>query len=273
MSENKTEVQPLSFGGCVYQTTYDCSCKSENIEMQKDGAACFAAVFNNVKNEAEYNIRICTDPAILLTKKSNYCPLSITDMIAWLDYICSIVNAKYLIHYDTMSFNHYNKDHYETRQFPCYNLYFHIYKGNNKKHKFALTAIRYLYEYPMNVMLSEVFRLQYIEQFKNETLLNLHNLISCSFDNTRGPWGHGHSFTGNSKLISDNELKKRLATNGSLNSMFDQADCFNDMKVIRGEYMLDYWESEDRFNEKRLPIYINNYELLCNERENDLNKQ
>lgn len=142
-----------------------------------------------------------------------------------------------------------------------------------KKHKFALTAIRYLYEYPMNVMLSEAFRLQYIEQFRNETLLNLHNLISCSFDNTRGTWGHGHSFTGNSKLISDNELKKRLDIDGSLNSMFDQADCFDDMMVIRDEYMLDYWESEDRFNKKRLPIYIHNYELLCKERENDLNKQ
>ena len=273
MSEKQTEVQPLSFSGCGYQTTYDCSCKSENIKMQKDGAPCFAAVFNSVKNEAEYNIRICTDPAILLARKSNYCPLSITDVIAWLDYICSIVDAKYLIHYDTMSFRYYNKDHYETRQFPCYNLYFHIHKGNNKKHKFALTAIRYLYEYPMNVILGEAFRLQYIEQFRNETLLNLHNLISCTFDGTRGPWGHGHSFTGNSKLISDDELKKKLTTNGSLNSMFDPADCFNDMTVMRYEYMLDYWESEDRFNKKRLPIYIHNYELLCKERENDLNKQ
>ena len=273
MSEKQTEVQPLSFSGCGCQTTYDCSCKSANIKIQKDGAPCFSAVFNFVKNEAEYNIHICTDPAILLAKKGNYCPLSITDVIAWLDYICSIVDAKYLIHYDTMSFTYYDKDHYETRQFPCYNLYFHINKGNNKEHRFALTAIRYLYEYPMNVILGEAFRLQYIEQFRNETLLNLHNLISCTFDGTRGPWGHVHSFTGNSKLISDDELKKRLTTNGSLNSMFDPADCFNDMSVMRYEYMLDYWESEDRFNKKRLPIYIRNYELLCKERENDLNKQ
>jgi hypothetical protein len=124
------------------------------------------------------------------------------------------------------------------------------------------------------MLLLDVFRLKCIKELANETMLNLHNLVTCTVDKTRDPYsGHGHQLTiGNARFISDDELKNKLDTCSNINSMFEKTSCFENMRIVTSSYMLDYWESDKKFNEERLPIYLYNYELLCKEREENNNK-
>lgn len=275
MDNKEINNDELSFANVNFSTHFNCVCDSAGIHEKFRDQACFSSIFSLVKKSARYNIFMCPDPAVLLKKKNNYCPFNMDDIKSWLDYICSIVNARYSITDDSVKikFNTGFNNH-EYIECPCYNLCFEINDEPNKKHKFALTAIRYLYEGPMNVFLFDVFRLKHIEQFADETFLNLHNLVTCTVDNTRNYYtGHGHQLTiGNAKLISDEELRDKLCNDSYLHDTFEKTSCFNIMKVIPLSYKFYFWESDKSFNEERLPIYLYNYELLCKERERNNNK-
>lgn len=264
---NETKVEELLYSNNFY-TCYSCYCEYPKIDFDSNGCACFKDVFDRVKNDVEYKIRICYDPAILLKNKSNYCPLEKNQIEQWLDYVCSISGGKYEIGDCTLLVKKHAND--VPMKYPCHEVHFWLNNESNIMHKFALTAIRFLYEYSYNVFLKDVFRLKCIEEFKDETLLNLFNMIHESCKYYKSTWGSGHSFSGCAKLMDDDTLKKKIVESNRLNDIYPSTRYFNELHVFEPSNLLDYWEDDDEFENTRLPIYIYNYKLLCNERNEEI---
>lgn len=258
--DEQVNAKKLDFQYTNLCTYYSCKCEQKKIDLEKHNMVCFSEVFGKVCGNAEYNIYVCKDPAILLNRRNNYCLLSQDDIIQWLECIREIVDMEYSITEDKALID-------TAKQYDCYNIGVIVNNDNNMCHKFVLTTVRYLYEWPFNVVLKDVLRLVDIEQFKDETLINLHNMVFSSTYIGRH-MGYGHSLTRcYAKLMSNDDIKESFKTNSWINDIFKTSFYANQMTSISKNYMLDYWESDEKFNKERLPIYIHNYDLLCKERE------
>ena len=264
--EKKSKEEVLQYS-TNYYTCYSCKCKNPIIDYNSDGNACFRAVFDKVQNDVEYKIRICYDPAILLKHKSNYCPLSKEYIVKWLDYLCSICEGRYEIDECTLLVRRNSLE--DPIEYPFHEVHFWLNNENNIMHKFVLTGIRFLYEYPFNVFIQDVFRLRCIEKFKDESLLNLFNLIHQSMKYYKSKYGFGHSFSGCAKLIDDDTLKQRIIKAYRLNDIYPATEYYDKITCFEEDNLLDYWEDENKFKENRLPYYEHNYELLCKERDEE----
>ena len=87
MDNKETNDNKLSFSLLNFSTYFNCVCKSSRIDGEYKDQPCFRSVFDYVKESATYEIFMCTDPAILLKHKSNYCIFDIEKISVWLDYI------------------------------------------------------------------------------------------------------------------------------------------------------------------------------------------
>jgi hypothetical protein len=270
MANNEVNAQPLEFKWLDYCTSYVCESKSLGNRVVMDGAACFGYIFNKVKGKTDYIFKINYDPSVLLSHISNYCPLQMSDIIQWLDYLCSIINAKYEIKY--------GKALMKRKLLDCYEIHFHVRKANSITHKFLLTSIRYLYEWPFNIILSETFILyNNYESFRDESLLNIVNLVYESQQSWKSRYGLGHGLSGAAKLISDKSLKKKLSkrdnNHNRVNDLFEITNTFEQLKMVKPNDLLMYWESMEDFKKDRLRIYLHNYNLLLEEQKEKTNKQ
>lgn len=262
------DIREKDLSNTAYYTCYKCDCESLNLHETVQDDACFMRVFCKVQDLAKYDIKICIDPAILLKNKSNYCMLMPFEVINWVSYIMSLCNGTFELKIGTIQAKQKFSDEYT--DYPCYDLMINL-KGPNSVHKFALTALRYLYEYPMNVMLKDVFRLKNMEQFENESLLNLFNLVQQSCFGYRGMKWTTHSFSGYSKFVTDEYITKSMLEHDRMNDVFPKTGCFDKIKYFKEQYSFEYWESEESFNLLRLPTYIENYKTLDEERNKNKN--
>lgn len=269
MADNNVNAQPIEFKWVDYSTSYECKSRSlGERSVVRSCDACFGYIFNKVNGKADYIFKINYDPAALLMHASNYCPLQMSDIVQWLDYLCTITSAKYEIKYGTVTM--------KSKIFQCYDIHFHMKRANNITHKFILTSIRYLYEWPFNITLSEAFILyNNYEVFRNESLLNIVNLIYESMYSYRTEFGVGHGFSGSAQLISNKNLKKKLSGKSTdrINALFEVTSKFGIMKTIKTPQLLMYWESMENFKKDRLPIYLHNYNLLLEEQKEKTNKR
>ena len=133
-------------------------------------------------------------------------------------------------------------------------------------HRYILTWIRYAYEYPFNMYLMDAMRLQKLDEFKDDDLINLFNLVGATA---------GYSFHGDRihcigdicwprKFYTlDERIKivKDAIDSGEVNYLFPKleieletlySNCENFRKNFQG---LEYWQGDDFFAE-RLPYYI-----------------
>lgn len=141
-------------------------------------------------------------------------------------------------------------------------------KASNIYHKYLLSWIRYLYEYPYNMFLLDVHRLKKISKFKYESIINLFNLVGATSDiNDHGTRIHAiGEIPEFKKLTSSSEIKAILDNNpNKLNNIFKTINNIKGLKRLQDDYddlhTSEYWESEEKFQE-RLDIYISNYKKL-----------
>lgn len=154
-------------------------------------------------------------------------------------------------------------------------------EGDLIYHKYMLSWVRYLYEYPFNVFLADACKLKGIPGFKFESIINLFNLVGA----TSGIRQHGtdiHAIgeTGWFKaLMTTKEIQARLKEleggHKQINDIFPVLYANGGWgapdNVIEGVETLeekdnnlhssDYWDSEEEFN-KRLKLYKKNYKIL-----------
>ena len=132
-----------------------------------------------------------------------------------------------------------------------YFIRLNILGGNSIQVKFLCSWVRYMYEFPANVLLLDAYRLIDAGKFTNESMFNLIMVLNTTLSRTTIRSDQCIRLLG--KLQSDETLRKKLNTGyKTLNALYeDIRDYFSDKsrKIVSElsteEYSLNYWLNED----------------------------
>lgn len=154
----------------IYRASGDLVFENKNLE----GEACFSYIFRNVKNNKKqhiiYSIYISTDPGFIQENhENNFCILTEEQIIFHISYLRFISSFKYKI----------------IKKFIDDYSGFRIDLDLNAigiVHKMFLTWIRYLYEYPYNLVLYDSFKLREDKRFiEKSNYLNIVNFVTTFY--------------------------------------------------------------------------------------------
>lgn len=151
-------------------------------------------------------------------------------------------------------------------------------------HKYMLSWVRYLYEYPFNVFLADAHKVKNTTGFKFESIINLFNLVGA----TSGICEHGTGIHAIGEtawfkaLMTIKEIQAKLKELegghkqindifpvihaekgwGAPNKKLKGVTTLEDIDIDNNSlHSSDYWGSEEEFN-KRLELYRKNYKIL-----------
>lgn len=235
---------PLSF--LNYDTTY--SFKKNNERTHSFAHTyCFADVFKridfNCNDHMHYTVWINTNKEYVCKKnKSNYCFLTKHELYNHIKLIKKLFDFKFSIEEQNDSF------------------IVHIdLKGQPKiAHKYLLTWIRYVYEFPMNVMLQDVNRLRKEEScFRFTSKANLFLLLSY-FDWKEYRYIHCVPTGKQGVFKSNKQLKESISDVSRLNSIYSSKAYKFDFPNWKNYNYVDKEEIDNTYKE-RLPFYLNFY--------------
>ena len=237
------------FGSLSYTTIYESHGDIGDYRLSSN--ACFGAIFRDITGNTkeycqDYQIYIALDDQILKCRDNNYCFLEVSEINRYLRAIKLLLPSLKWKIVENQSY----KDWDNLIRIDI-NL-----KAPGLSHKFMMTYVRYLYEYPYNVVLHDAYRLKKIYKF--ESISNLYQLCALAYPEF---YGTGHALMHKAKHCKNKKLKERIEYNRrtSLNSILEDIeykrgyDKLNDIS-----YSIRYWKDENEF-EKRLEIYNKNY--------------
>lgn len=227
-----------------------------NKNMCKD--ACFSTVFyserNGVKQKNVYTVKLYKLGDLLNKKRQNNACL--TDRAGVVHHL-KILQSVFKFGYRLKE----TEDHFVLKM---------TLEGDLIYHKYLLTWVRYLYEYPFNVFLADAMKLKQVPGFKFESIINLFNLVGASSGICQHGTGiHAIGETANFKeLLTTKQIKQRLKEleggNQRINNTFQYLEDAKFKKLEDNDRQLacsEYWLSEALF-EERVPIYQENYKLI-----------
>ena len=126
-------------------------------------------------------------------------------------------------------------------------------------HKYILTWVRYLYEFPYNVLLRDAYWLKEDPQFRFQALSRIFNIVT--YCNKRYV-GEGHSISEAHLHVpmTKKDLRERIAEAIKLNDIYEALDLkYNEVPYIIEKFSnrdIEYW-SREFFDTIRKPVYIN----------------
>lgn len=134
-------------------------------------------------------------------------------------------------------------------------------------HKYLLTWLRYMYEYPYNVILYDAYKLKKDPCFRFTSMSDLFNLVlSCFNENPAAI----HQIARNqvSKTMLKRDIREKLQNIKMLNNVYVKLK--NKVKINQipnGDGNLtttdfEFWESDDIFERRRKPVYMNVYKEI-----------
>lgn len=239
-----------------YHTEYSCE---GDIKKEFLPEACFGKIFSCGKasiNET-YVIRLYKGDCVLKERKNNAC-------FVGKDEICRHIDlAKEIIGKFTYKIEEGEKD-----KKSFYDVTIEM-AGDRLNHQYILTWVRYLYEYPFNMILADANRLKGEKGFKRETIANLFVLISSCFPSSFDREIHLISW-GTDKLLTKKETVDRikgLIEKGDrrLNHIYKN---IKGKKDISEDYKnLEYWNSDKEFKERF--NYYKQYYLELKKKKNE----
>lgn len=134
-------------------------------------------------------------------------------------------------------------------------------------HKYALTWIRYLYEWPYNVLIKDAYRLKQDPIFRFESIANLFNLVAgCYCDYIVGM----HSVMGGAYLVerlTRAALRAKIASVSRVNNLYSRKNIPSVTIPSKSKLAnvgfkdFEYW-TDDLFNEERKPVYLSAYNKI-----------
>lgn len=196
----------------IYRASGDLVFENKNLE----GEACFSYIFRNVKNNKKqhiiYSIYISTDPSFIQNNhENNFCILTEEQIIFHISYLRFISSFKYKI----------------TKKFIDDYSGFRIDLDLNaigSVHKMFLTWIRYLYEYPYNLVLYDSFKLREDKRFiEKSNYLNIVNFVTTFYSTD---WIHQIPKSNNNipEFITRKSFKDRLMKCDYLNDILKHSN-------------------------------------------------
>lgn len=239
-----------------YHTEYSCT---GDVQREMGSAACFAYVFRNIektkKQSVNYIIRVYRElGAVKRNQWNNGCLLSKKEIRNHLDLLKGIIPFEAKI---------VSK---ERNGLKFFEIHLKVENAKGTCHKFILTWIRYLYEFPYNMYLIEANRLRKEKLFMFDSIANLFNLVGGCFG-----LGGGHSIAAGRTIgfLQRKELSAKINRVQSLNSIYQ---CSYDGASLRAYdvpykghnlsyHDLEFWRNEELF-QKRLPVYQEKYKKI-----------
>lgn len=196
----------------IYQASGDLVFENKNLVRE----ACFSYIFRNVRNNKKqhiiYSIYISTDPSFIQENhESNFCILTEEQIRFHISYLRFISSFKYRI----------------TKKFIDKYSGFRIDLDLNAigiVHKMFLTWIRYLYEFPYNLVLYDSFKLREEKRFvEKSNYLNIVNFVTTFYSDD-----HIHqiprSLCNIPEFITRKSFKDRLMKCDYLNDILKNSD-------------------------------------------------
>lgn len=131
-------------------------------------------------------------------------------------------------------------------------------------HKYLLTWLRYMYEYPYNVILYDAYKLKKDPCFRFTSMSDLFNLVLGCFNES--PYDI-HQIARNqvSKTMLKRDIREKLQNIKMLNNVYDKLKNKGNNNQIPNEdgdlttSDFEFWESDDIFERRRKPVYMNVY--------------
>ena len=233
----------------TYHTEYSCS-GTYNLKM--GARACFRSAFDNVYNDSDIRYKIRLYPGIDFCKKvshSNACLFSKQGIRNHLLQLKDLFPFSYRVLDEMKGGNKIIVIHLHLKDVPA------------TFHKYILTWIRYLYEYPYNVILKDAYLLREDLGLRFQSMSFLFNIVSsCQWVYV----GEGHSIRENHlhTPITKSELKERIKEVRFLDDIYEDMNMNRDrLPETIGKFScndVEYW-SEELFNEVRKPVYVELY--------------
>lgn len=239
-----------NFSFLNYWTEYSCEGSYYHHDMKHE--VCFSAVFPNRSCKQDYVIRIYQTFEKLDKNYSNFCPFTIQQIRRHINECKKVVPFKFSVMKDGK-----HKNRIEVKV--------HI-DGPGIYHRFILTWIRYLYEYPYNMFMRDAWKLKELSPFCNDNIFNLMNLVGASL----GHCGTGHtigSLNRPQNRMTIPQLASRLSKLGGDGIHYMGDEIFGlkvNTNVIEMPYKDDwnsFWNTDDRF-ENAIETYKKNYKIL-----------
>ena len=241
-----------------YHTEY--SCKG-TLEKEMDVEACFSFVFNQIDKgnvSEEYEVILYKGTAFSRERhNSNSCLFTKKQIRNHLKQAQGIYPFDFHITEAAKWRGGYNvfKIHLKLTNVP------------GMFHKYLLTWLRYMYEYPYNVILYDAYKLKKDPCFRFTSMSDLfHLVLSCFNENPADI----HQIARNqvSKTMLKRDIREKLQNIQILNDVYVKLK--NKVKINRipnedGDLTttdFEFWESDDIFERRRKPVYMNVYKEI-----------
>lgn len=217
------------------------------VNQELGSYACYSDIFHaDLIQKNSYHIYVYQGMNLFNQGQSNGCFLELDDIKRHLNTLKHLVNISFNI-----------TEHVDKNLNPYYDIAF-SYSGYNIYHRFILTWIRALYEFPYCIYLPEVYALKNEPEFKFINPFNLLNIVtSCYYDGD-----DIHMFTQPGfkvKILKYNGIRQSLYKNKtdlSLFSIFSTDTEIPDSKSLTDDFL------NLNLLHQRKPIYIQRYKLF-----------
>lgn len=231
-----------------------CTCYKVNNGQDYIDNACFAEYFRVLKDEQDYSnivkVYIGKEPGFGSERVNHTLLFNENEILQHVNVLTELIpNLRFSVTSGKLPI--FGKNH------DCYVISLDI-SGKKIIHKFVLTWVRYLYEYPYNIILKEAYRLQnYDKPFSKYSIFNLYMLCSTAFPEMPGM---GHSFNHSGYFLSNKTIKERLSMCKNLNDIYTPVsyEAYDTYKLKFSSEIpyhdTDYWDDRDNFI-KRIPHY------------------
>ena len=246
-----------------YATIYS---TSGDDKLHLGSRACFGSTLNygGVVHDMHYEIILIRDPKYALNcYKSNLCFLTKKEVKRHILLARRLFLFKYAVEECTY------------QNYEAFKVTLDL-SANHFYHRYLTTWVRYLYEFPYNVLFNDVLRLKH-QYLKKESIANLYVLCVNSYNGYAGEgYGTGHSMPyRNSNFLKEQQLKAAIEREGKvqdcysgrLNNLYPPIGgikfkqiCLTQEDVDKSKY-LEYWLDQEEF-EKRAQVYLANYKLM-----------
>lgn len=225
-----------------YYTEYS---SEGGIKKRLAAEACFSKIFCHADATQcnTYKIILYNDSTQIDNHHNNFCPFTKRQILHHLKLLQSIVEFEYQV----------------SKRKNTYIIEVTINKKCNMYHRYLVTWIRYLYEWPFNMYLLDTYRLSKI--CKGYTIENLFNTVNAvGYQRTKHRDIHQVT-QGEVQRLSKSSLKEKLHQVDRLNSIYktlnERSKFILPASISSHNYnKLEYW-NEDNFNNIRKQLYLN----------------
>jgi hypothetical protein len=170
-----------------------------DVEVYLGEHACFGDVFEGPTYQSNtYNIHVYKEFSLIKNAKSNGCFLDLPQVNKHLNYLHRICDVTFNV-----------TEEVDRDLLPYYKVEVNL-SAHNLIHRFVLTWIRALYEFPYCVYLPEVYKLKKFKAFEKINVFNILNIIVSAF--YLGDDIHMFTYPGRYPILKKfEEVKQELA--------------------------------------------------------------